>query len=81
MVSDISVKVRVKLDIVGYKDIHLEFCANGSNFAEIRKGSEEFVKDYLIFNNLTKARNVEFSYCDKEGLIVNTVDNFLDNIF
>lgn len=80
MTFDVSVKVQVKLAIPDYKDIHLEFNANGSNYAEVRAGSEEFVREYVVYHQLRNIKSVEFVYLDKDGLIINTVENFLSNL-
>ena len=74
MAFEISVVVKAKIARELESDIHLEFVGTGSSYDEVRQGSEEFVSDYISFHGIEGVQKVEFVYCDKDGLIVNTIE-------
>ena len=78
MVSELSIKVKVFLDVPGIIDVPLEFYASGANFAEVRAGTEEFVKDYIAFNSLENVQNIEYVYAEKHGVIRQKISELLE---
>ena len=77
---ELSLVVKAKIALELESDVSLEFTACGSNYAEVRAGSEEFVREYIVFHGLQNVQKVEFVYGDKDGLIVNTIENFRDRL-
>lgn len=69
-----SVNVKAKIAIAFKEDIHLEFVGNGSNLQEIVLGSQELVKDYVAKNSI-KASKVEIQYVNKDGFIIDTIED------
>lgn len=77
---ELSLVVKAKIALELESDVSLEFTAAGSNYAEVRAGSEEFVREYISFHGLGNVQKVEFVYGDKDGLIINTIDNIRDRL-
>lgn len=78
MVSELSIKVKVFLDVPGIIDVPLEFYASGANFAEVRAGTEEFVKDYIAYNNIQNIQNIEYVYAEKHGIVRQKISELLE---
>lgn len=71
----ISLVVKAKIAKELESDTHLEFEGSGLSYQEVRLGSEQFVSDYIAFHGIEGVQKVEFVYGDKDGLIVNTIQN------
>ncbi len=76
MVLSLQVKSKVALELAS--DISLEFNVIGNNYEELRASAEEFVSDYISFHGIKGVQKVKFVYADKDGLIVNTIENIKD---
>lgn len=75
MTFEIFLVVKAKVARELESDIHLEFTGSGSSYEEVRQGCEEFVSEYISFHGIENVQKVEFVYGDRDGLIVNTIDN------
>lgn len=80
MVYELSVKVRVNIDVPGWRDIPLEFYSTGANYAEVRRGTEEFVKDYIAFHKIENIKKIEYIYADQHGLIRETIEEIFNKV-
>ncbi len=76
MVLSLQVKAKIAVELAS--DISLEFQAIGNTYAEVRQSSEDFIRDYISFHQLEGVQKVEFVYADKDGLIINTIDDIKD---
>lgn len=81
MVYEISLKVQVHIDVPGWRDdIPLEFYSTGANYAEVRAGTQEFVKDYIAYHQIKNIKSIEYIYADKHGVIKEKIEEILDKI-
>lgn len=81
MVYEVSLKVQVHIDVPGFRnDIPLEFYSTGANYAEVRAGTQEFVKDYIAYHQIEKVKKIEYIYADKHGLIRETIEEIFDKV-
>jgi hypothetical protein len=75
---EVSLVVKAKVARELESDIHLEFSGAGSSYQGVRNGSERFVADYIAFHGIENVQKVEFVYGDKDGLIINTIEDIQD---
>jgi hypothetical protein len=81
MAYEVSVKVQVHIDVPGWRDdVPLEFYSSGSSYAEVRAGTQEFVKDYIAFHKIENIKKIDYIYADKEGIIKESIEEIFNKI-
>lgn len=81
MTFSITGLVNVKIALRDRRDINFDITANGATFGEIRQGVDEFVRDFITFNDLGDDNGtVTLTYFDDNGTVEQSLKDLLNKV-